>query len=425
MNKLLYISFLFPPIGGSGVQRSLKFARHLPDFEWEPIVLCADHRFLKQPKDYSLTSDISCKVYSCFSPDIRWLYKLMWGLRLHKLVNIINRNLMLPDPEVVFLPFAKLAIRKLLKTHKIDLVLITAPPYSALFLGAYIKKLFGIDYCIDYRDLWVLGVARADNPPSKKVQALEYRWEAEIIAGARQVVCVNSLMTTKLVAKYPNLLIDKVTGITNGYDEADFVDIPQYKRQTKMNVVFTGSLYDRFQPDIIWEAISNLIDSGLIMREDISVNIYGKNNPAFVLGKYAISEHISKIVNIHPYLTHRNSIMRICAADALLLFSPSGKHSDTDSHSKLFEYMRSYRPILAVINPDSIGADILKPCGTCVLADSGSLSAIQDALLQLYSAWKNDQQSLQPDYEYIATYERKALTAKLAEVLDKAMVDKN
>lgn len=85
--------------------------------------------------------------------------------------------------------------------------------------------------------------------------------------------------------------------------------------------------------------------------------------------------------------------------------------------------MRSYRPILAVINPDSIGAEILKPCGTCVFADSASLSSIKDALLHLYTAWQSNHQTIRPDYTYIATFERKALTAKLAEVLDKAMMD--
>jgi len=424
MKKLLYISYLFPPVGGSGVQRSMKFAKYLPQFGWEPVMLVANHLFLKQPKDNTLCHDVCVRSYPCFSPDIRWLYKLLWGLRLHWLVDAINRNCLLPDPEVLWLPFAKHGVKRVLREHKIDLVLITAPPYSALFLGAYIKKHYGIDYCVDYRDLWVLGVGRADNPASKRVQILEQKWEANILAGARQVICVNELMAAKLADKYPQLRRSKATGITNGYDESDFIPMPQYKRQAKMNIVFTGSLYDRFQPDIIWEAVSALISEGLLPEEDISIGIYGKNSPAFVLGRYANDPTISRVVSIHSYLAHKDSIEKICTADALLLFSPSGKHSDTDSHSKLFEYMRSYRPILAVINPNSIGADILKPCGTCIIANSASLKSIKDAIIQLHNAWKMNEQRFNPDYNYVSRYERKAITVKLAIVLDNALVER-
>ncbi|MDY0151350.1 MAG: hypothetical protein RBS43_03665 [Candidatus Cloacimonas sp.] len=422
MKKLLYISYLFPPVGGSGVQRSLKFAKYLPEYGWEPIMLVANHRFLKQPKDYSLSQDIDPKliIYRTFSLDIRWFYKLLWGLKLHKLVNLLNSNFLIPDPDIMWLPYAKYALKRIFKEHKIDLVFITAPPYSSLFLGDYVKQRFGVDYCVDFRDLWTKGVGRADNPPPQHIQAKEKEWEKQILIQAKQVLCVNEAMVSKLQQFVPEILRNKFSGITNGYDDTDFASAPAYKRQNEMHIVFTGSLYGRFQPDIIWQALSELIEEGKISAHKIRFEIYGANSPNFVLGRYAADSAIKSIVKILAYLPHHTSIEMICLADALLVLSPVGNGSNTDSHSKLFEYMRSERPILAVVDLHSIGAQILRKSGTSFIADASSCTAVKATIHEMYIKWENAELYVNPDIAYINSFERKALTAKLASVLNSA-----
>ncbi|MDD2228624.1 MAG: hypothetical protein PHY48_04350 [Candidatus Cloacimonetes bacterium] len=423
MKKLLYISYLFPPVGGSGVQRSLKFAKYLPEFGWEPIMLVANHRFLKQPKDYSLLTEVNPKQarYKTFMPDVRWMYKLLWGLRLHKVVDWINRYCFIPDADILWLPFAKRKLNQVLREHKIDMVFITAPPYSVLFLGEYIKKKYGIDYCVDFRDLWTLGVGVADNPPSKRIMYKTSSWEKNILMQAKQVVYVNDTMVEKALQAYPFLNRTKLSSITNGYDETDFTDALVYVPRDKMHIVFTGSLYGRFQPDCIWQATTELVESGNLSADKLCFDIYGANTPSFVLGSYAGNPTITSMVNIHGYLAHPQSINRICSADALLLLSPVGKGSDAESHSKLYEYMRSERPIWAVVGLKSIGAEILQQSGTSFIADSSSLAAIKYTLLLLYDKWKAGELHVLPDTEYISSFERRALTAKLAQVLDSAV----
>lgn len=420
MKKLLYISHLYPPVGGSGVQRSLKFAKLLPASGWEPIMLVADARFLNQPKDTSLKRDIPSGqlIYSSFSPDIRWLYKLLWGLKLNIIVNFINRYLMVPDADVLWLPFAKHTIKKVLQQHKIDMLLITAPPYSALLLGLYVKKKYGIDFCVDFRDMWSLGVGKADNPPPKWIKEYENKLEKCILQQAAKVIVVNNKMRETLLLHYPMLSKDKVMSITNGYDEEDFHNSPVHTPSSILHIVFTGSLYGRFQPDIVWKALVSLNNEAAINMDEIRFDFYGKNNAAFILGEYSGHKVIRSCVHIHSYLSHKDSISKICRADALLLLSPPGKGADMDSHSKLFEYMRSGRTILAIIPPQSAGAQILAPCGTAIIADSSNDDAVKKAILQLYIDWKSGSLNPMPDYKYISQFERKELTGKLAQFLD-------
>ncbi|MDD4309169.1 MAG: glycosyltransferase [Candidatus Cloacimonetes bacterium] len=451
MKKLLYISYFFPPVGGSGVQRSLKFTKNLPLSGWQPIVLMADHRYLKQPKDYSLCDDEARNtiVYNSFSPDLRWIFKVLWGLHLHSIVNFITRKLILPDPELLWLPFAKKTIKQIFKQHTIDLVLITAPPYSPLFLGQYIKKHYHVPYVVDFRDMWTMGVGRLDAPLSKRISANEKSWEKKVITQAKAVVVVNQFMANKLSHSYPELAASTFTAITNGYDEDDFTDImaslkdsyeqelPTLSNTAKqgltrdessvpslckpMHLVFTGSFYDRFQPDILWEALHQLVTENKIKQDSLMIDIYGKNNPHFVLGKFVNNPIINTMVQIHGYLPHHESIAKICAADALLLFSPPGPGADMDSHSKLFEYLRSGVPILALVAIPSAGADILKKCHCSFIANSASIAAIKFVIAELLQQWQTGKLALETDWAYVSSFERRALTAKLARVLDSAI----
>lgn len=423
MKKLLYISFLYPPVGGSGVQRSLKFAKYLPAFGWEPIMLVADARFLKQPKDESLKNEIPREqvIYSAFSPDIRWLYKLLWGLKLNRVVNFINR-MMIPDADILWLPLAKLAVKRILRQHKIDMVFITAPPYSGLLLGLHIKKHYGIEFCVDFRDMWTLGVGRADNPPPSWIRHWEAKLEERVISHAKKVIVVNDSMKQKMLEHYPHLALSNVQSITNGFDEEDFPVAKHHQPKQYLNIVFTGSFYGRFQPDMVWAALVALFKEAKITPADIRIDIYGKNNSSFVLGAYAVSKDIRSCVRIHPYLSHKDSVNKMSMADALLLLSPSGVGADMDSHSKLFEYMRSGTTILAVIPPQSAGAQILAPCGTAIIADSADQEAVKQAILSIFSAWKDGSPTPQPNTSYIAQFERQALTRKLAQCFEEALV---
>ena len=215
---------------------------------------------------------------------------------------------------------------------------------------------------------------------------------------------------------YPFVAKNKFVYITNGYDEKDFpVSFPPIKN-AKFTIIYTGSFYDNRQPDILWKALKELIAQGKIKPDKITVEIYGKNTRSFVLGNYVNDAAINKIVHFFSYVDHSNSIKLLGKADTLLLFSNSGETQRAIVTAKVFEYMRSGKPILAIIDPSGAAAEILKPGKTGFIADSSSLNSVKETILNIYHLWEENKLQTEPNWNYIQQFERKTLTAKLAEV---------
>lgn len=418
MKNVLLIFYYFPPAGGSGVQRGLKFAKYLPEFGFRPVILCADYRFLKQPRDYTLLRELpdKVKIYRSFTLDINWFYKLLWGLKLNKIVNFLRRNVFTPDGEILWLPFAIHKLKKIMATNSINQVLVSVPPYSLIFLAKYLKKHYQIKVCLDFRDPWSFGIGRKYLKPPDWVTAIENRWEKEIVTRADQVICVSSVMIEEFRNLYPYLDKNKFVCITNGYDEKDFpVSFPPI-RNAKFTIIYTGSFYDELQPDILWQALKELFKQGKLNPDKITIKIYGKNNRSFVLGKYVNDSVINKIVHLFGYVEHPTSIKLLGTADVLLLFSTSGEAQRAIVTAKVFEYLRSGKPILAIIDPLSSAAEIIIPAKTGFIASSSSVNSVKETILNFYHLWEKDMLQVEPKWDYIQQFERKALTAKLAEV---------
>ena len=419
MKNLLFITYHFPPTGGSGVQRGLKFAKYLPEYGWNPIVLCADHKFLKQPKDFSLLNELSptTQIHRFPALDINWFFKVLWGLRLNKIVTFLQRYILIPDAEIFWLPSAFFKLKKVLAANHIDLVLISAPPYSPLFLAKYLIKHHQLKVCVDFRDPWSFGIGRKFLNPPAFIKKKENQWEKEIISLASGIICVNNTMVEELKKLYHEVPCNRYVAITNGYDESDFLVSIKPAKSDKLNIVYTGSFYDSLQPQILWQALLELINKGEIDPHKIAFKIFGKNSPNFVLGKYRQDNRISSMVHFYGYVDHNYSIEVLQMADLLLLYSGFGKAQRTLSPAKIYEYLRSGKPIFAVIDPLSASSEILLPGNTTFLADSSSCSSIQDIFLNIYKNWEESKLKVEPNWNYIRQYERKSLTAKLAELL--------
>ena len=276
MKNVLFITYYFPPSGGSGVQRGLKFSKYLSEFGWNPIILCADSRFLKQPKDFSLLQEVSksLSVYRSFTFDVNWLFKIFWGLRLSGIVQYLQHHLFVPDIEIIWLPFARRKIREILKIHRIDLVFISGPPFSPMILGKWIKDRYNIPYILDYRDDWSLGQSRLDNPPPYKFQRKDKHLESLALENAEHVTVVIKTYIEDFVKNYSFMNNEKLTAIPNGYDEADFYQIvtPPYIQTNKMRIVFPGALYDRRHPAPIWKALLSLVNEKRVNPNSISID---------------------------------------------------------------------------------------------------------------------------------------------------------
>ncbi len=422
MHKVLYIVYYYPPLGGSGVQRGVKFSRYLPHYGWESVILTPHPALIKHPKDRSLLKDVlpTQKIYRSFSLDARWLFKILWGLGLPQVVNWLRYHLFIPDAEILWLPFAWLKIRKIIKQNQIDLVFISGPPFSPMLLGRWIKRRYQLPFIVSFRDDWSFGQSRLDNPPPRFFTRLERKLEHDVLAASDHVVVVNRAYQRDLLSLYPDLPPQKFSVITNGYDESDFpaAVVPRKKDRDKLQIVHAGVLFGRRRTNLIWQAAVELAQEGLIDPKRIRIDIYGHNFASFVFKGFENDPVIRQMVHLHPYLPHSQSIDIMLQADALWLYSGPGAKSDVELPGKLFEYLRAGKPIFAMIHPEGVCAEVLKPSGLGFIADNSDPEAIKSQFLRLYQLWEQGKLAPEPDWGLIRGFERQELTCRLAEVFD-------
>jgi len=185
-----------------------------------------------------------------------------------------------------------------------------------------------------------------------------------------------------------------------------------------MHIVYCGSFYDHQQPDPLWAAICNLVDNQLIDPRDISVDIYGNNTPKFVLGDYVERRLITEMVHLYPFITHKQSIKKMLEAEALLLYIAGGFNSDSVLTGKIFDYIRSGKPILAIVPDHGLAAEIVLQSNLGFVADPANPDAIKTQLLELYKLWQaGDICNIVPNNEFIKQFNRQKLSQDLADLI--------
>jgi len=337
MKKVLMITYDFPPFVTVGAIRPLKFAKYLPKFGWQPIILTVNH---PGPFTYKLNyrfmqNDIKkIKIYRSLEFPLIWISK---GLRIF---GINSKWFFIPDPRYGWFFSSVFLGKKIIKKEKIDIIYATSPPPVALLVGVFLKKSCNIPLIIDYRDLWT------GNPfvsyPTKFHFNLERKMERWVLKHAEIISVVNDNMKQKLLRSFTFLDDSKVVVIPNGYDPEDFRKVNP-KKFSKFTILYAGSIYGRrvryFK--LLLETVNELIQEGSVLMEDFQLIFVG------YLAKAA-----RKILNrIHLpnvyYLgvrNHEETIRFMLGADVLLLI-PGTSETLT---SKIFEYLAAQKFILNI-----------------------------------------------------------------------------
>ena len=425
MKKILFISYFFPPVGGIAAIRSMNYAKYLPSNDIEPIVLTVKPHFTRYPKDYTLLRDLkNTHVHRVGYFNFNWIFKVLWGLKLSKLVRWIQQNILVPDTETLWLPKAKVAISKIMMENpEISLVFLTGGPFSLLRLSTYIYQKYRLPYIVEFRDEWTNNPERINlSYPHRSLQR-ELIWESEILLHSSGVVYLTKYMKANFEKRFPFLQSRPSKIIPNGFDDSDFCSTSSYIPQTQMHLVYCGSFYDRRQPDPLWAAICNLVDNQLIDPSDISIDIYGNNTPRFVLGDYTERRLITEMVHLYPFITHKQSIDKMLGADVLLLYITGGVNTDSILTGKIFDYIRSGKPILAIVPDHGLAAEIVLKSKLGFVADPDKPDAIKTQLLELYKLWQaGDICTIVPNHEYIKQFNRQNLSQDLANLIHEVTI---
>lgn len=410
MKTVLVIAYNFPPMGGAGVQRTLKFVKYLPTYGYRPVVVSVDPRYVRKAQDRSLLREIppDVPVYRTPTFDIDYFYKLLYGVRAFRAVEWLNRRVFVPDIQAVWNRFARPVLERVVAKEKPDLVYVSGAPFSSFQLGEFLKARHGLPLVLDFRDEWTTNpVERRNLALSPRERNLE-RWAVHAADG---LVLLSPLMREHLLSVYPELADKPCAIIPNGYDESDFAGLASVPATSgPMRLVFTGTLYGRFITTFrhAVAGIASAMTAGSIPQDGLVLDVYGKNTPHTVL------PDAPAFVRFHGYLSHRESIRNLLSADALLL--PVGCAPELASHysGKLFEYLRAGRPILALVPPSGEAAEVLRATATGTMAPDETPETLAQMFAQAYSIHKERKVEFRPDHEAIRRYERRELTGRLA-----------
>jgi len=417
MKKILVIAYIFPPRGGSGVQRTLKFIKYLPDFNWDIFVLTAKNKPAYE-KDETLLKELpkNIKIYrtqNLISEGEVKSEKEKKGFDLKKKIsNFILNYLLLPDYIIGWFPLTLLKGIKIIKNEKIDIIYSTSYPFTDHLIGYFLKKITRKPWVSDFRDPW------SDFAPyifdSKNRNKINSYLEKKFIKESDKVIVTCEELKKFWDKKYNIKNEEKITVITNGYDKNDFNNIKKDKQKLKkLTIVFTGRFNNEMNASItFFKALSNIENNyDKKYKDKIQFKLVGSSGDlSNILRKYKIND----VVDCTGYVPHKKSIEYLYSADILLLTRAEGKGINLTLPGKLFEYIVTKKPILALVMKGATSKFIKKYDLGCVIKPN-DINEIEKFLIDLINKEKIN-------FEYnidTEKFERKYLTKILSENLEK------
>ena len=407
MKKVLFICYHFPPIIRGW--RGLGIVKFLHEFGWQPIVISAAES-VSYEKDYSLLREI---------PD---------GIEVHRvghresskewryLRRKLKINFDFPDEyKSWYFPVLREA-RKILQKEKIDLIFSSSAPYTSHFIAMKLKKEFNIPWVAEWRDPWSGNdfanyyYGKTLIRPLRKLQKfLIKRGEKHILETADKTIVV-SWHHRQQLCKLHGFKPEKIKVITNGYNKADFKELkPRALYPDKLTIIFIGGIYLGYQ-----EIILNFINA---------VNEADKNAEIIFIGPNTIQlqkinrRNLTRIL----YLTKEKALAFASNSNFFLLITlPSAKWV---LMTELYDYLRLGKLILAIMPEDGDAAKIIREAKTGFIL-SYNPEKMKEQLKNIFEDWKNGKfKDFHPDWEYIAQFERKKLTKRLANIFNKVTGD--
>jgi hypothetical protein len=423
LNKVLMIAYQFPPVGGSGVQRSVKFVKYLPEFGWEAVVLTRDCGKMTL-RDETLLKEIPEKteIIRTRAYDLTVLPSF-----LNKIGKFIAWKILIPDGEIIWMKKSLPAALERVKQGDIKAVYTTSYPYSDHLMGLEIKKRFPeLAWVADFRDEWTNNPYLLDNPHNAYRTKKEKSMEREVLKNADALITNTPVMKKNFVRLNPDLELDKrMWVIPNGFDSQDFIGMePKNIKNSRFTLTYTGSLYGRRKPDNVLKAIGNLIKSEMIDKNKIRIRFIGSFKQE-VLQRIIIQNNLEGAVDTLSYIDHQECLKHMVNSDAMLLIEGGGPGSEAFYTGKIFEYIQTGNPILAVIPENGAAADIIRRTKTGIVCNWDNINKIEEGFLKLYNAWLRDIKIINPDYQEISRYDRRTLTRNLAELLDNTLKTKS
>jgi len=421
--KVLIITYYWPPSGGAGVQRWLKFAKYLPEFGIEPIVLTVEPKYASYPqRDDSLEKDIhpELKVFKTKSFEPLNLLSGLFGKKsvpyggftnvnkkslFQTILRFIRGNFFIPDARVGWNKHAYRKAKELIAEHKIDTVITTSPPHSTQLIGLKLKKNMNVQWIADFRDPWTDIYYYKDLLHTGIVKRIDKKKERTVLENADRVITVGNALKKNLHSKSCR---NDIYIISNGFDENDFEGYVESKPE-KFTITYTGTLSDHYNISSFVKVCKRLKEE----EKDFVVRFVGNISEQ----KYNEFREagLKENLEIVGYISHQKSIQYLYNSSALLLVIPEFEGNEGILTGKLFEYLATKLPIIGLGPENGDAAEIINKCGVGKMFNNQENKGLLQFLISLFDQSKD--KLVNPDIECIQKYTRSSLTGKLHEII--------
>jgi glycosyltransferase involved in cell wall biosynthesis len=461
--RVLVVAYNFPPVGGVGILRTLKYVTYLPDSGWEPVVLTARNPGVAiRDEDSERTLSAALRVERAFSPEPAKLRRVLgraarrirraggparaggagragavgagaavagagdsprrpgpWMSRLSAAWVGATHLVFYPDEQVVWALFALRRGLAVARDTPIDVVYSSSAPISCHLAAGLIARRAGLPWVADFRDPWV-GNAFAV-PPRGLHAYFQRRIESRIVHLADRVVFPTSGVAEAYARRYPEVA-HRFAVIPNGYDRSDILGAPASRRPAddgRFHLAYGGSLYGERELELFLDGLEMFVRRRPEVRDRLTVEFIGwlsLHNQA-VAGRYAAPDRLGPMLDFAGFVPHREAVTRLAAADALLQVIGDDPGKDQIQGGKLMEYVGLDRPILAVV-PEGDARALLRDLDWGIVADP-TPEGVADGIERLLAAPRPTRPA---DPE--GRYDRVNLTRRLAGLLDEVVAER-
>ncbi|GAB5557219.1 MAG: glycosyltransferase family 4 protein [Schleiferiaceae bacterium] len=422
--RVLIITYYWPPAGGPGVQRWLKFAKYLPEAGFTPVVLTVDPNTATYPvQDETLLKDTeSIEVHHAPTKELFSLYKKASGRKevpfsgfanesdkpgpRQRLAKFVRGNFFIPDPRKAW---NKRAIKKaleLIDTYDIQHVITTSPPHSSQLIGLAIKARRNVTWLADLRDPWTDIYYYDLFYPTRLARAYDASLERKVLERADAVSTVSQDLVRLFSEKSASISKDKFLILPNGYDEADF-DRSLKVNKDKWTISYTGTFTTDYSMDGFYQAIESLTPE---QAGKVRVQFIGRRDEVSEKHLNQLSEQTGVEVILKGYVPHSEAVVAMQRSHALLLVIPDLDNNKGILTGKIFEYLGSKRPILGVGPIDGDAAEIISQTQAGAFYDYSDTEGMKQWLV-------NSIDSVSEGSKSAYQYERKSLTQLVAKAL--------
>ena len=421
--KALIITYYWPPAGGPGVQRWLKFVKYLPEFNIEPVVYHPSNP--NYPLlDESLVSEIPeniillrqpisepYKLASIFSKQSKTISKGIIPAEkkqslVEKLMLYVRGNFFIPDARKKWVKPSVRYLSTYIQDYDIQTVITTGPPHSLHLIGMQLQKELGVKWLADFRDPWTTIGYHKQLKLTKNSQQKHKDLERTVLNNADHII-VTSNNTKK---EFQHITNQPITVITNGYDVEK---VSPSVLDNVFSIAHIGSLLSKRNPVVLWKVLRDLINESTDFASAFKLNLVGAVSQSVL---ESIENHeLTKHLNNLGYVPHSQSIEFQKKSQVLLLVEIDSEDTKAIIPGKLFEYMVSERPIIAIGPKDSDVETILKETNTGQYFGYSDYEDLKEIIIKYFEAFKNG--NLHSQAIGLQKYSRKNLTKSLAELI--------